>query len=209
MAKVDVLDWQKKKVGDAELLSEVFETDVRKDILHSVVRWQLACRRQGNAKTKVRGEVSGGGKKPYKQKGTGNARQGSTRSPLLRGGGTIFGPEPRNYAYALPKKVKQLGLRSALSYLNKEGRLYVVDAMTSDSGKTKELANRIKDFGVNKAVLISDSLDEGFKRAANNNPAIRYYTVDGLNVYDLLKYDTAILTSDSLARIQARCGVEN
>lgn len=209
MAKVDVLNWEKKKVGDAELASEVFEADVRKDVLHSVVRWQLACRRQGNAKTKERGEVRGGGKKPFKQKGTGNARQGSTRSPLLRGGGTIFGPKPRDYSYTLPKKVKKLGLRSALSYLQKEGRLYVVDSMTSETGKTKELAGRVKGFGVEKAVLISDSVDENFKRAANNNPAIRYYSVDGLNVYDLLKYDTAIVTSDSIAKIQARCGLEN
>src|SRR5690606_33540240 len=153
MASVSVLNWDKKSVGKVELPSDVFEQPVRKDLLHTVVRWQLASRRQGTAMTKTKGLVAGGGKKPFKQKGTGNARQGSGRSPLMPGGGTMFGPQPRDYSYSLPKKVRQAGLRSALSYLQSEGRLFVVEDMKSE-GKTRELAKRLEKFGVAKAVLI-------------------------------------------------------
>lgn len=207
MAKVAVYDWEKNKVGEVELPAAVFEQPVRKDILHAVVRWQLAKRRQGTAATKTRGLVSGGGKKPFKQKGTGNARQGSSRSPLMPGGGTTFGPQPRDYSYVLPKKVRQAGLRSALSFLYSEGRFFVVDDMKSE-GKTNELAKRLKKFGVEKAVLIDAEADEKFTRAARNLQKYRYCAVDGMNVYDLLKYDTAIVTKASLERIASRCGVE-
>ena len=207
MATVAVLDWNKKKVGEVELPAAVFEQPVRQDIIHTVVRWQLAGRRQGTAMTKTKGLVSGGGKKPFKQKGTGNARQGSTRSPLMPGGGTMFGPQPRDYSYHLPKKVRQAGLRTALSYLVANGKLFVIDGMLSE-GKTAELAKRLETFGMTKAVLIDQAADEKFTRAARNLNKFRYYSVDGLNVYDLLKYDTAIVTKASLARIIARCGVE-
>lgn len=207
MAKATVYSWDKKKVGEVELDANVFEQPVRKDLLHTVVRWQLACRRQGTHMTKTKGLVSGGGKKPFKQKGTGNARQGSTRSPLMPGGGTTFGPLPRSYAYNLPKKVRQAGLRSALSHLNKEGRLFVVDSMESD-GKTKDLAKRLKTFGLEKAVLIDKEADVKFARASRNMPKFRYYPVEGMNVYDLLKYDAAVVTKDSLAKILSRCGME-
>ncbi len=207
MAKVAVFDWDKNKVGEVELPAAIFEQPVRKDILHTVVRWQLAKRRQGTAATKTKGLVSGGGKKPFKQKGTGNARQGSSRSPLMPGGGTVFGPQPRDYSYTLPKKVRQAGLRSALSYLHSEGRFFVVNDMKSE-GKTNELAKRLKKFGVEKAVLIDVTADELFLRAARNLQKYRYYPVDGMNVYDLLKYDTAIVTKASLERIASRCGLE-
>lgn len=205
MATVDVLGWDKKKVGSVELDAAIFDIPVKKEILQTVVRWQLACRRQGTHKAKTRGEVSGGGKKPFKQKGTGNARQGSSRSPLMPGGGITFGPVPRDYSYQLPKKVRRLGLRTALSHLKKEGRLFVVDAMTSD-GKTKELAKRFEDFGIKKAVLIDAGADLKFSRATRNLAKVRYYGVEGLNVYDLLKYDTAIITKSSIAKIVERCG---
>ena len=205
MAAVDVLGWDKKKVGSVDLDASVFDIVVKKEILHTVVRWQLACRRRGTHKSKNRGEVSGGGKKPFKQKGTGNARQGSIRSPLMPGGGVAFGPEPRDYSYVLPKKVKRLGLRTALSYLKKEGRLFVVESMKSE-GKSKELASRLVGMGITKAVLIDGALDEKFNRASRNLAKIRYYGVEGLNVYDLLKYDTAILTKDSIQKIVDRCG---
>ena len=207
MAQVTVFDWNKKKVGEVELASAVIEQPVKKELLHTVVRWQLACRRQGTSMTKTKGLVSGGGKKPFKQKGTGNARQGSTRSPLMPGGGTMFGPQPRDYSYALPKKVRQAGLRAALSHLHSEGKLFVVEDMKSD-GKTGELAKRLLKFGVTKAVLIDGDVDAKFNRASANMPKFRYYSVDGLNVYDLLKYDTAIVTKSSLARITARCGID-
>lgn len=205
MATVDVLSWEKKKVGSVDLDASVFAIPVKVEILQTVVRWQLACRRQGTHKAKTRAEVSGGGKKPFKQKGTGNARQGSIRSPLMPGGGVSFGPEPRDYSYTLPKKVKRLGLRTALSQLNKAGRLIVIDSMASD-GKTKELAQRLTTLGVQKAVMIDAAANDKFQRAARNLPKFRYYGVEGLNVYDLLKYDTAIITKDSIAKIIERCG---
>ncbi len=209
MATVDVLNWEKKKVGSVELSPEVFETSVRKDILHDVVRWQLASRRQGTHKTKDRSEVSGGGKKPFKQKGTGNARQGSSRSPLQPGGAVIFGPRPRSYSYQLPKKVRQLGLRSALAHLFSEGKVQVVENMTSEQGKTKELAERLKSFGAEKAVLVDKAVDDLFSRASRNLGNYRYYTPEAVNVFDLLKYDRVVMTKDSVESLVQRCGVGN
>ena len=208
MAKVDVLNWDKKKVGEVELDAAVFETEVNPAILHTVVRWQLACRRQGTHSTKVKGEVAGTNKKPFKQKGTGNARQGLVRSPLFPGGGITFGPKPRDYSYNLPKKVRQLGLRTALSQLRSAGKLFVVDSMTGE-GKTKELATRLQKFGIDKAVLMDAQLDPQFQRASRNMRKVRYYSVDGLNVYDLLKYGALVMTKETLNRVSARCGVEN
>jgi len=206
MATVDVVDWKNKKVGSVELDAAVFEAPVRDDILHQMVRWQRACARQGTHKTKTRGEVRGGGAKPFKQKGTGNARQGSSRSPLNEAGAVIFGPTPRDYSFKMTKKVKKLGLKSALSYLVKEQKLIVVDEMTSADGKTKELAGRLKSLGAEKAVLMDAKLDQSFERASQNLKKIRYYSIDGLNVYDLLKYDKAVVTKESLDGIVKRCG---
>lgn len=207
MATVEVFDWNNKKVGSADLKADVFEAPVRKDILHEVVRWQRACKRQGTHKAKTRGEVRGGGKKPFKQKGTGNARQGSIRSPLKQGGGVIFGPTPRDYSFNIPKKVKKLALRSALSYLYKNGKLKVVDSMNSSEGKTKDLVSGLKALELDKTVLIDAESNDLFKRAAQNIKGIQYYPVTGLNVYDLLKYDNLVVTKDSLAKIEQRCGV--
>lgn len=204
MATVDVLDWSKKKVGSVELDPQIFEAELRKDILHSVVTWQLASRRQGTHAAKTRAMVSGGGKKPFKQKGTGNARQGSSRSPLLEGGGVIFGPQPRDYSYTLPKKLKRSALRTALSYLVKEGKFHVVKDMKSE-GKTNELAKRLAKFGVQKALLFDGQRDDLFFRASRNLPTVKYNSVDGLNVYDLLKYDTVIVTEETIPLIVARC----
>lgn len=207
MSKIVVTDWNKKKVSEVELNDEVFAKELRKDILNQVVKWQLASRRQGTHKAKTRSEVRGGGKKPFKQKGTGNARQGSTRSPLNPGGAVLFGPTPRSYSFTMPRKLKQNAMKVALSYLAKNGKFFVVNDMDSE-GKTKELSARLKGFGVAKAVLIDAAENASFKRAARNLPKYRYYSVDGLNVYDLLKYDTAIVTASSLAKIEARCGVK-
>lgn len=207
MAKVSVYNWDKKSVGEVELPAAVFEQPLRKDLLHMVVRWQLASRRQGTSATKTKGLVSGGGIKPFKQKGTGNARQGSSRSPLMPGGGTMFGPQPRDYSYKLPRKMKQAGLKAALSYLQSSGKLFIVEDMKSE-GKTAELVARLEKFGASKAVLIDQKADEKFERASRNLKKVRYYSVDGLNVYDLLKYDTALVTKASLGRILERCGVE-
>lgn len=206
MAVVNVLNWKKETVGQVELAADVFERPVKKELLHEVVKWQLAARRQGTSATKTKGLVSGGGKKPFKQKGTGNARQGSTRSPLMPGGGTTFGPVPRSYAYVLPKKVRRLGLSMALSHLMKEGRLFVVDSMATE-GKTNELGRRLKGFGVQKAVLVDSEQNEMMRRASRNLEKYKYFPVEGLNVFDLLKYDAAVITKDSVAKIVDRCSV--
>lgn len=208
MAKVDVVSWNgTKKVGSVDLNPEVFEQPVKKAVLHALVKWQLAKRRSGTHKAKTKGEVRGGGKKPFKQKGTGNARQGSSRSPLNPGGGVAFGPSPRSYEYTLPRKMKQAGLKSALSFLYGSGRLIVVDSMGSADGKTKAFAEGLKGMGLKKAVLIDSDTNLMLKRASKNLKAYRYYGVDGLNVYDLLKFDAVVLAKDSLPSIEQRCGV--
>lgn len=205
MAQIEVLNWKKEKVGSVDLPDSIYGNELRKDILHTVVKWQLACRRQGTHATKTKGLVSGGGKKPLKQKGTGNARQGSSRSPIMRGGGTVFGPLPRDYSYSLPRSLKLVAMKNALSYLAKNKKFFVVEDMKSE-GKTNELAKRLASFGVNKAVLIDEKNDALFERASKNLPNVRYYGTEGMNVYDLLKYDTAIVTKDALASIANRCG---
>lgn len=207
MATINVTNWKKEKVGSVDLAPDIFEVEVKKDVLHSVVRWQLASRRQGTHMTKTKGLVSGGGKKPFKQKGTGGARQGSTRSPLMPGGGTMFGPQPRNYAYVLPKKMRKVGLSMALSHLLKEGKLFVVENMSSE-GKTAELNKRLKTFGVKKAVLVDSIADEKFQLAARNLQNYKYFPVAGLNVFDLLKFDAAVLTQNSINKIIERCSIE-
>ena len=207
MATVNVTNWKKEKVGQVDLAPTVFEVEVKKDVLHSVVRWQLASRRQGTHMTKTKGLVSGGGKKPFKQKGTGNARQGSTRSPLMPGGGTMFGPVPRNYAYVLPKKMRKVGLTMALSHLFAEGKIFIVDSMASE-GKTAELSKRLKTFGIKKAVLVDDVSDERFLLAARNLQNFKYFPVAGLNVFDLLKFDAAVITKNSINKIIERCSLE-
>ncbi|WP_413580552.1 50S ribosomal protein L4 [Bdellovibrio sp. HCB288] len=207
MATVNVLNWKKEKVGSIDLAADVFETPIKKEVLHTVVQWQLASRRQGTHMTKTKGLVSGGGKKPFKQKGTGGARQGSSRSILMPGGGTAFGPQPRSYAFVLPKKVRRLGLSMALSHLQKEGKLFVVDSMQSE-GKTAELSKRLKAFGLKKAVLIDANVNDKFNQASKNLPTFKYFPVEGLNVFDLLKYDAAVITKDSVAKIVDRCSME-
>jgi len=208
MASVSVLDWNKKEVGTVSLPKEIFEQPLRKDLLHTVVRWQLACRRQGTHSTKTKGLVRGGGKKPFKQKGTGNARQGSIRSILMPGGGTAFGPQPRDYSYTLPRKVKQAALKVALSYLHSQSKFFVVSDMESE-GKTAELAKRLKKFGVAKAVIVDVAENDSVKRAARNLTDFRYLSVAGVNVFDLLKYDSVIVTKASIEKIVSRCRGEN
>lgn len=207
MAKVEVLNWKKEKTGTVELPATTFEVEVKPSVLHAVVKWQLDSRRQGNAATKTKGLVSGGGKKPFKQKGTGNARQGSTRSPLMPGGGTAFGPEPRSYSFTMPKKMRKLGLKMALSHLLKEGKLLVVDSLAV-SGKTKDIAKNLKSLGLAKGVLIDAKLEQKTHQAARNLPKFRYYGVEGLNVYDLLKFDGAVISKTSIDAIVGKCSTE-
>ena len=208
MAKIDVIGWDLKKTGEVELPADIVERPVKIELLHAMVRWQLVSRRQGTHATKTKGLVAGGGKKPFKQKGTGNARQGSIRSPLMPGGGTMFGPQPKDYSYNLPRTMKQAGLKTALSYLYSEKKLFVVDTMDSKEGKTKELATRLKKFGQAKALLITGETNDNFMRASKNMKAYRYNTVAGLNVYDLLKYDAVVFTKDAIPGVVEKCGVK-
>lgn len=207
MSTANVLNWKKEKVGTVELDASVFEAEVKKEVLHTVVNWQLASRRQGTHMVKTRALVSGGGKKPFKQKGTGNARQGSSRSPLMPGGAKLFGPIPKSYAYQLPKQMRKVALRMALSHLNKEGKLFVIDNIKSE-GKTGEFAKRVAGFGLKKAVLVDTTANEMVKRASQNLKAYKYMPVIGVNVYDLLKFDAAVISKDSLASLVERCKAE-
>lgn len=204
MLSVDVLNIKKEKVGTIELDPAVFDRPFNKELLHEVVRWQLATRRQGTHMTKTKGLVSGGGKKPFKQKGTGNARQGSIRSILMPGGGTAFGPQPKSYAYALPKKVRKAGLSTALSYLLKENKLFILDDLKS-TGKTKDFQSAMKSFGLSKAILIDGSTDDLSKRAVRNHPDFKYFSADGLNVFDLLKYSNAIILKSAIVKVVTKC----
>jgi len=208
MAKVEVLNLDNKKVGDVELNADIFERAVRKDILQTVVKWQLAKRRQGTHKAKTRTEVSGGGAKPYKQKGTGNARRGSSRSPLIRGGGVLFGPTPRDYSFSLPKKIRKAAVKYALSYLHSQGRVKVVETLDSADGKTKVLSAQLNGLGLKKSVLIGDGMNDKFERASRNIPKFVYQPVEGVNVYDLLKYDSVVFEKSSLATLEERLGTE-
>jgi large subunit ribosomal protein L4 len=178
--------------------------EVRGDVLHEVVTWQRACRRSGSACTKTRGEVSGGGRKPWRQKGSGRARSGSNRSPIWKGGGTTFGPRPRSYAYTLPKKVRRLALKMALSSKLKDGQLLVLDAYPQSSPKTRDFVAVLKAFEIGKALFIYSEGNQALELSARNVPGVQVMLPMGLNVYDILKYDHLVLFSPALAAIEAR-----
>ncbi len=205
MVNVPVIGFDKKKISEVEVPTEILTQELRPEILQIVVRWQLACRRAGTVSTKTKGEVRGGGKKPFKQKGTGNARQGSTRSPLMPGGGTAFGPKPRDYSYTLQKKLRKSGLRIALSYLFKNERLWVIDKIDSE-GKTNSLQKKLKDLGIEKAIIVDDASNLTLKRAARNLDDFKFVASQGINVFDLLKYDGCILSKAALVQISERLG---
>ncbi len=202
--KLDIINLEKKNVGSIDLPDAVFGQEVRTDILHRVVRWQLAKRQAGTHKTKVISEVSGTTKKPYNQKGTGSARQGSLRSAQMRGGGVIFGPVVRSHAHSLPKKIRQLGLKSALSSKAKDGKLVVIEDLGKDA-KTKALAGRFKKLGWSSALIIDGAdVDEAFAHAARNIKGIDVLPSQGANVYDILRRDTLVLTKAAVAKLEER-----
>jgi len=203
--KLSVRNLDNQEVGDIELADAVFGLPVRGDILARVVAWQLAKRRAGTHKTKGVSEISGTSKKPYKQKGTGRARQGSLRSPQFRGGAVIFGPVVRSHAFDLQKKVRQLGLKTALSAKQAEGKLVVIDAAKLDEAKTKALRARFATLGWESVLIIDGAaVDEGFARAARNLPKVDVLPQHGANVYDILRRDTLVLTRDAAQQLEAR-----
>lgn len=202
--KVAVKSLDNKKVGDIDLSDAIFGILPRKDILHRMVNYQLAKRRSGNHKAKQIGEISGTGKKPYSQKGTGNARQGSLRSPQFRKGAVIFGPVVRDHAHDLPKGVRKLALKSALSAKQAEGKLIVLDAAKAKSHKTKEMVKALADLGIASALIIDETPDANFTRAVRNIKHIDLLPQKGINVYDILRRDTLVLTKDAVAQLEAR-----
>jgi large subunit ribosomal protein L4 len=203
--KLDVVNLDAQTVGSVELADEVFGVAVRRDILTRMVNYQLAKRRSGNHKTKQIWEVSGTTKKPYAQKGTGRARQGSLRSAQFRGGGVIFGPVVRSHAFDLPKKVRSLALKVALSAKAAEGKLVVLDKAVTDSNKTKLLVGQLAKLKLTNALFIDGAeLNVNFALASRNIPHVDVLPSQGANVYDILRRDTLVLTQDGLQALEAR-----
>lgn len=202
--KVAVKSIDNKKVGDIDLSDDVFGLEVRKDVLFRTVNWQLAKRRSGNHKVKGISEVAGTGKKPFGQKGTGNARAGTLKNTQRRGGGIVFGPVVRDHAHDLPKAVRKLALKTALSSKQAEGKLVVLDAAKSKSHKTKDMAKALAGLGITSALIIDEAPEQNFTRAVSNIPHIDVLPEKGINVYDILRRDVLVLTKDAVAKLEAR-----
>ena len=203
MATLDVINQEKKKVGTIDLRDDVFATEVNVALVHQVIKAQLAGRRQGTAKTKVKSEVRGGGKKPFKQKGTGNARQGSSRSPLHPGGGQSFGPQPRSYEQATPKEMMRGALRSALSDRVKSARLLVVDEFKLSAIKTKTFQNVINTLGLEQLLIVDDA-NKNLELSGRNIPHVKILRTEGLNVYDVVRHEWVIITKRAAKAVEAR-----
>lgn len=204
MAVADVYNTQGAKVSQIDLMDQVFGVPVKGHVLHEVVKMQLAQRRAGTVGTKGRSDVRGGGQKPYRQKGTGRARAGSRNSPLWRGGGVIFGPTVRNYGYKVPKKVRKLALRMALSAKLKDKALMVVDALDMEFPKTKAFVDILKALKVENALVVTDRKLENVELSSRNIPKVKVIRSEGLNVYDVLKYEQLILVEPSVNQIHER-----
>ena len=194
-----------KQVGSVDLKKEIFAFTPRQDIILRVINWQLAGRRSGNHKTKRISEIRGTTAKPWKQKGTGRARAGSLRSPQFRGGAVTFGPLVRDHAKKLPKKVRKLALRSALSAKQEEGKILILDSTTLEKPKTSDLQKKIKQLGIKSALVVdSPKVNENFVLASSNIPQIDILPVRGLNVYDILRRDTLVLTKKTIEDLEKR-----
>ncbi len=203
--KLDVISLENKKAGSVDLDDAIFGLEVRSDLLARAVNWQLAKRRQGTHAVKGRTDVSGGGKKPFRQKGTGSARQGTSRAPQHRGGGVVFGPTPRSYEHKLPKKVRKLALKTALSAKQAEGKLVVVDTAELKAPKTADLNKKLTALGWGSALVIDGAeVNKNFALAAGNIVGIDVLPSQGANVYDILRHDTLVLTQDAVTKLQER-----
>ncbi|WP_262691193.1 50S ribosomal protein L4 [Kordiimonas aestuarii] len=203
--KTDVLTLDAKKAGDIDLDDAIFGVTARADILHRVVNWQLAKRRAGTHAVKFRSEIARTGKKFGKQKGGGGARHGDRRSNIFIGGGRAFGPIPRDHGFDLPKKVRKLGLKSALSAKAADGKLIIVDVAELKDGKTKELSAKLEKLGLANALFVDGAeVNENFKRAVSNIPNVDVLPSQGANVYDILRRDTLVLTKAAVAKLEER-----
>ena len=204
MPLVKVYSTGKKKVSEMKLDEQIFNTEIKDYLLHDVVRIQLAKRRAGTASTKNRSMVRGGGRKPYRQKGTGRSRAGTIRSPLWRGGGVIFGPTPRDFGFSIPKKVKKQALKIALSVRAGEGKLLVLNQFQLKEIKTKSFLEVLSRFGMEKALIVIGGENFNLERSARNVPGVKVLRVEGLNVYDILHHENLILVKDAVEKIQER-----
>ena len=204
MSTVDLLNTSDEKVGQIELNADIFDLKVKEHLLHDVVRMQRAAKRAGNACTKTRVEVRGGGAKPWRQKGTGRARAGSRNSPIWRGGGVTFGPKPRDYSFKLNRKVKKQALAMAMSARLQEGNLVVVDQFTMDAIKTKDFVGIMKGFDFENCLVITETNDDNLKKSARNVNGFKIMTVDGLNVYDILLHKKLMLVKPAVENLEKR-----
>jgi large subunit ribosomal protein L4 len=202
MTTLAVYDIENQKVSDVELDDRVFDAEIKSNLIHDVVRMQLASQRKGSASTKNRALVRGGGAKPWRQKGTGRARAGTRRSPLWRGGGTIFGPMPRDYSLALSKKEKRAALRAALSLKRKEEKLILLDGFPLAGYKTRQILEVLRRFEVDNALIVTDEKSLFLERSSRNIPKIQVLRYKGLNVYDILNHEHLILLSAAIEKIQ-------
>lgn len=202
MANVSVYNMEGSEVGKMDLNDDVFAVKVNEHLMHMAVVLQLANKRQGNQSAKTRSEVRGGGKKPWRQKGTGHARQGSIRAPQWTGGGVVFAPKPRDYSFKLNKKEKRAALKSALTSRVNESKFIVVDDLKLDGIKTKRFQEVLNNLKVNKALVILNDNDESVMMSARNIPAVKTALTNTINVYDIMKYDTVVVTKDAVATIE-------
>ena len=202
MANVAVLNMAGAQVGTIELNAAIFGIEANEHVMHLAVVQYLANQRQGTQSTKTRAEVRGGGRKPYRQKGTGRARQGSIRSPQWVGGGVVFAPKPRDYSFKLNKKVKRLALQSALSTKVAEGKIIVLDELTLSEVKTKEMVKVLGNIKCDNALIVMDGSNENVMLSARNIPAVKTASVNTINVYDLLKYNNLVVTKEAVEKIQ-------
>ena len=204
MAVVDVINSKAEKVSQTDLVDTIFNIPVKGSILHEVVTMQLAKRRSGSAAVKHRSDVRGSGRKLFRQKGTGRARRGDIKSPLLRGGGSTFGPDPRSYAYKVPKKVRRLALKMALSSKLQAEKLVVLDEFEIDEIKTRGFVKVMSALGMKNALIITEKKNKNLELSARNVPQTKVLRVEGLNVYDILKYKNVVLLESSIKSIEGR-----
>jgi len=202
--QLDIVNIEGKKVGSADLDDAVFGAKVKDYLLWELVKAQQAAKRAGTHSTKTRANVRGGGKKPYKQKGTGNARQGSSRAPNHVGGGVVFGPHPRSYEYTVPKKVKRAALASALSLRAKEKKLVIVDTFTFEAPKTKRMAGILKTLGLTKALVIDEKGNTNLFKSVRNLPRAKVLAPEGLNVFDILNHSDLVIAAGALKQVEKR-----
>lgn len=202
MASVKLYNMEGAEVGTIELSDAVFGVKVNEHLMHMAVVSYLANQRQGTQSAKTRAEVSGGGRKPWKQKGTGHARQGSTRSPQWKGGGVVFAPKPRDYSFRLNKKERALAVKSALTSRVEDNKIYVLDSLSLDEIKTKKMAAVLNALNVDKALVVTAEKDDNVVLSARNIPGVRTAIFNTINVYDIVKYDSLVITKDAVAKIE-------